>query len=250
MRLLVLVPLVVTACAAAPQGKAVDAPRATCAGRSLIVARWDPTGGGAITRVACDADGASITRSEVISLDRVRHARSPLGPTEWERVWAGIAQTGWPTASDDCRDAGLVRGMAHVSYSLTFADGRNLRTIVCHAAATPPAPFRDLVGDLDRLADRALTGAWVVAELPAPKYDSEFAIGVPECDEFITKYMRCVETKMPEQTRAVTRDSIKQTVDAWKQAASTPEGRSALANACKQMIESTKQATQALGCQW
>ena len=38
--------------------------------------------------------------------------------------------------------------------------------------------------------------------------------------------------------------------DAWKQAASTPEGKTALANSCKQMLESTKTATKAMGCEW
>ena len=76
------------------------------------------------------------------------------------------------------------------------------------------------------------------------------AIGVAECDEFLTKYQKCIDSKMPEQVRATTRDSLKQTAEAWKQAASTPEGKTALANACKQMMDSTKEATKAMGCEW
>jgi hypothetical protein len=40
------------------------------------------------------------------------------------------------------------------------------------------------------------------------------------------------------------------TVAAWRQAASTIEGRAAVATVCKQMMDSTRQATAAMGCKF
>ena len=56
--------------------------------------------------------------------------------------------------------------------------------------------------------------------------------GVPECDEYMRKYLTCIETKVPEAGRAMMKQSLDQQKAAWKQAASTPEGRNALATGC------------------
>src|SRR5262245_24035690 len=61
---------------------------------------------------------------------------------------------------------------------------------------------------------------------------SEF--GVPECDSYVKKYQACVDSKVPESARAMVRQSFDQSRAAWKQAASTPEGRRGLASACAQ----------------
>jgi hypothetical protein len=75
-------------------------------------------------------------------------------------------------------------------------------------------------------------------------------VGVASCDEWMEKYTKCIDAKVPEAARAQMKDAMKQTADTWKQTASTPEGKTALENACKQMIESTKQATASFGCEW
>ena len=72
--------------------------------------------------------------------------------------------------------------------------------------------------------------------------------GVPECDEYFTKYFACIDTKVPESARAMVRQSLDQTKAQWKQAASTPEGRAGLAMGCTQATESAKMAMQAYGC--
>ncbi|HKA90285.1 MAG TPA: hypothetical protein VKE22_21635 [Haliangiales bacterium] len=75
-------------------------------------------------------------------------------------------------------------------------------------------------------------------------------VGVAACDEWMEKYTKCIDSKVPEAARAQMKDAMKQTADTWRQTASTPEGKTALENACKQMIESTKQATASFGCEW
>jgi len=87
------------------------------------------------------------------------------------------------------------------------------------------------------------------APAPAPAAGGD-KIGVAACDEWMEKYTKCINSKVPEGGRAQMLDAMKQTADTWKQTASTPEGKQALENACKQMIDSTKQATASLGCEW
>lgn len=77
---------------------------------------------------------------------------------------------------------------------------------------------------------------------------SEF--GVPECDEYMTKYLACIDSKVPEAARAMVRQQLDATKAQWKQAASTPEGKQGLAMGCKAATEAAKQAMQAYGCTW
>lgn len=74
--------------------------------------------------------------------------------------------------------------------------------------------------------------------------------GVPECDQYMKKYLTCIDSKVPQAAQASLRQSLEQTRAAWKQAASTPEGRAALASGCTQAEAAAKQAMQAYGCQW
>ena len=84
------------------------------------------------------------------------------------------------------------------------------------------------------------------AAAPVPAAAAEF--GVAECDDYMTKYLACVDSKVPEAARAALRQSLDQTKAQWKQAASTPEGKSGLAMACKQMTETAKVSMTAYGC--
>ena len=73
---------------------------------------------------------------------------------------------------------------------------------------------------------------------------------MPECDDYLTKYFACIDSKVPEATRATVRQSVEQTKAAWKQAASTPQGKSSLAMVCKQAADAAKTAMTAYGCSW
>ena len=75
--------------------------------------------------------------------------------------------------------------------------------------------------------------------------------GVPECDEYMRKYLACIEGKVPEMARGMMKQSLDQQKAAWKQAASTPEGGRAWPPGCKAADEQTKAAVvQAYGCSW
>jgi hypothetical protein len=74
--------------------------------------------------------------------------------------------------------------------------------------------------------------------------------GVAECDNYMKKYMACVESKVPEAQRVMMRQQLDATKAAWKQAAATPQGKASLASACTQMDAQTKPAMKAYGCTW
>jgi hypothetical protein len=78
---------------------------------------------------------------------------------------------------------------------------------------------------------------------------SAYAIGIPECDEYIVRLTKCVETRMPEATRQPMKDAMDQSAKAWREAASGP-AKDGLATACKAALEAARQATESMGCEW
>ena len=81
---------------------------------------------------------------------------------------------------------------------------------------------------------------------PAASGTSEF--GVAECDDYMRKYLACIDTHVPEASRAMVRQQLDQTREQWRQAAATSEGRSALAVGCKAATDAAKAAMGAYGC--
>lgn len=75
-------------------------------------------------------------------------------------------------------------------------------------------------------------------------------IGVAECDAYISKYTKCIMDKVPEGMRGTMKQTLDQSLQAWKQAASTPEGKTALASACQTAIDTAKQSMGSFGCEW
>lgn len=73
-------------------------------------------------------------------------------------------------------------------------------------------------------------------------------IGVPECDDFITKYEACIANKVPETVRAQFNTSLKQWRDSWRQAAATPQGKAGLAQGCKVAATQAQQTMKSFGC--
>ena len=78
--------------------------------------------------------------------------------------------------------------------------------------------------------------------------DGDF--GVKECDDYIRKYLACVDSKVPEAARAMVRQSLDQAKAQWKQAAATPQGKASLATGCKAATDAARQSMAAYGCSW
>ena len=81
---------------------------------------------------------------------------------------------------------------------------------------------------------------------------SSDSVGVAECDEYIKKYEACL-TKIAEkapQAQPGMKTAFEQQRSAFKQAASTEQGKASLATTCKQAIESAKTSTASFSCAW
>ena len=107
-------------------------------------------------------------------------------------------------------------------------------TAACGGQATPPPP-----------ATQPPATAAPATTAPAAT-SAEF--GVPECDDYINKYLACVESKVPDAARAMMREQLEQTRKQWRDAASNAEGRSALAVGCKAATDAAKAAMASYGC--
>lgn len=103
------------------------------------------------------------------------------------------------------------------------------------------------LGACQQSAPPASTAAATPAAAPAMTAPAD-SVGIPECDDYLTKYQTCVATKAPEAARAMLKQSLDQTRAAWKNAMATPSGKDALASACKQAHETTKASMAAYGC--
>ncbi len=67
--------------------------------------------------------------------------------------------------------------------------------------------------------------------------------GVPACDEYLAKVEKFVNNQsVPQTTRDAYKQSLEQNRTAWKQAASTVQGKQQMESSCKQALESAKPA--------
>ena len=128
--------------------------------------------------------------------------------------------------------------VAFAALSLLVACGKSAEKPAAPAAAETPA---------------ASATAPAAAPAAAPAEGSTMmastnSVGVPECDNYVKKYMECVGSKIPETARAQYKTSFDAMVASWKQIAATPEGKAGLAAACTQATTAAAQAMTAYGC--
>jgi hypothetical protein len=85
------------------------------------------------------------------------------------------------------------------------------------------------------------------ASTPAASADS---IGVPECDDYLSKVETCIANHVPEDAKAMQQQSMEQMRTQWRQAASTETGKSSLAAGCKAALEAARSSMAAYGCEF
>lgn len=73
-------------------------------------------------------------------------------------------------------------------------------------------------------------------------------VGVPVCDDFLTKYEACVTGKVPAAQQPAFKTSLDQTRKAWSDAAKNPTAKAALESSCKQTADQLKQSLAAYNC--
>jgi hypothetical protein len=89
----------------------------------------------------------------------------------------------------------------------------------------------------------ALAATPALAQSAAP-------IGVPECDDFLTKYDRCLNTNVPAANRAQVGAAVTQMRDSWRTLAQNPQTRPALGPQCTQMAQQMAQSMSAYNCRF
>ena len=75
-------------------------------------------------------------------------------------------------------------------------------------------------------------------------------IGIPECDEYLTKYEACVSGKVPDAARAQYKSSLDQTRKSWREMAANPQTKAGLAKACQMASDQAKQTFKMFGCEF
>jgi hypothetical protein len=111
----------------------------------------------------------------------------------------------------------------------------------------PPEPADEPKPDEEQPADEAKADEEAPADEAAAGEDK---IGVPECDEYIEKYTKCIGDKVPEAARAAMEKGLQMARDGWKKAAATEAGKAALAQGCKAALDAAKKATASYNCEW
>lgn len=84
---------------------------------------------------------------------------------------------------------------------------------------------------------------------PASTTSAGAEFGVTECDNYIKKYVACVD-KLAPAAQGAARQALEQSRAAWKQAAATEQGKAALGATCKAASDAAAPAMRAQGCTW
>lgn len=74
---------------------------------------------------------------------------------------------------------------------------------------------------------------------PATAQNDADAVGVPECDEYLTALTACVE-KMPPEAKAAMQQGLEKSKEAWRKAAAAG-GKDALKPGCQAALDALKQ---------
>jgi len=76
------------------------------------------------------------------------------------------------------------------------------------------------------------------------------SIGVAECDDYLSKVEACIADHVPEEARAMQRQSMDQMRDQWRQAAANPTAKASLAAGCKAALDAARSSFASYGCEW
>lgn len=111
-------------------------------------------------------------------------------------------------------------------------------------SADQKARLREFLDAVGPVTDGSTFAAvQITASSPFP------SIGIPVCDEYISKYHRCVTMKLPEDAKPQVMAALEQTVKVWQEAAMGP-GRDSLEPGCRAALDAAKSAMASMGCEW
>ena len=123
-------------------------------------------------------------------------------------------------------------------------------TLAACQQQAPSAPPAQTAAPAPRTAAPAAPPTAAPASAPAAPAAAPVAdsTGVAECDDYLSKYQACVDSRVPEASRAAFRQSLEQTRAAWRSAVATPGGKNGLTALCTQARDAAKTSMAAYGC--
>jgi hypothetical protein len=75
-------------------------------------------------------------------------------------------------------------------------------------------------------------------------------VGIPACDEFLTKYETCLADKVPSAQQSTFKGQIEQMRTSWTALAKNPQTKPTLESACKTSADQMKAAVASYGCKF
>ena len=83
-----------------------------------------------------------------------------------------------------------------------------------------------------------------------PAGPEAYKVGVPSCDDYIQKFLRCVRSKMPADTRPLLERSLLVTARKWRAVKVSGKGTAELAAGCDAALRDARTALKEYGCTW
>jgi hypothetical protein len=79
---------------------------------------------------------------------------------------------------------------------------------------------------------------------------SSNGIGIPECDDYLSKYERCIADKVPSDRKKAFGDALDRTRTSWKMLAANPGARPGLPQACSLALQTAETTLKQYACTW
>jgi hypothetical protein len=79
---------------------------------------------------------------------------------------------------------------------------------------------------------------------------SPTGLGIAECDDFLSKYARCIADKAPPERKQVLQEGLERTRSTWSSLATNPGARPGLPQACSLALETAKITMKPYACSW
>jgi hypothetical protein len=214
-----------------------------CDERRVQVAVARATGEGSfILRLSCAGTTFAVSSDRAKPTGEELTAVFKLSPLEWEKAYRTIEDLRWRTFDDACGPNEQRVGMSPGPvYRVDIQDAGDRRSFHC-------AGVRNFTEPLDQLHAKLLAMA-----PPAPPSlpGTGDRTGVPQCDAFLDKYMRCIADKVPaaerpdfEQALADTRVRLRDALVA------DPSAGPAIVKTCDRLQDEARKGTAKYRCKF
>jgi hypothetical protein len=150
--------------------------------------------------------------------------------------------------SDEPDTPGLLQGLAQAAQQAEQMQQQQQQQAEAAAQAQAEAMRRQIEAEVKGLPAPQPAVPPGGAQPAAPAAPG--MIGVPACDEYLTKYPACLESKVPAMAKTQMMAGFEATKAGWMQMAATPQGKAALEPACQMALSQAKMAMAVYGCQF